>query len=182
MYRTLNRNHRVFTYCCSILGRRFGIYSTLEQRRNCINFWRQQYAICIFHKFQMHSKVQFTNSFSKKKFLRFEQYVSTMQDCIDHCWLHKLLNSCMTPQRKTCQSTCTYYNVSLFIFKKFNPEKCRSSRKNWNFLIYKRNTAMLVHIQQLPSSDVFRVKNIQHPLKISKKTFIVELHVWPATP
>ena len=26
MYRTLNRNHRVFTYYCSILGRRFGIY------------------------------------------------------------------------------------------------------------------------------------------------------------
>ena len=71
-----------------------------------------QYAICIFPKFQMHSKVQFTNSFSKKKFLCFEQYVSTIQDCIDHCWLHKLLNSCMTPQRKTCQSTCTSYNVS----------------------------------------------------------------------
>ena len=127
----------------------------------------------------MHSKVQFTNSFSKKKFFRFEQYVSTMQDCIDHCWLHKLLNSCMTPQRKTCQSTCTCYNVSLFISKRFKVQtrdQCRSSRKNWNFLIYKRNTAMLVHIQQLPSSDVFRVKNIQHPLKISKKTFIVELH------
>ena len=98
---------------CSILGSRFGMYSTLEQRRNCINFWRQQQsAICIFPKFQMHSKVQFTNSFSKKKFLCFEQYVSTIQDCIDHCWLHKLLNSCMTPQRKTCQSTCTSYDVS----------------------------------------------------------------------
>ena len=98
-------------------------YPILEETRNLTTFGDSNMPFVFSSNFRCIRKCNSRIHFPRKSFFRFEQYVSTMQDCIDHCWLHKLLNSCMTPQRKTCQSTCTFYNESLFSFNTFKPQR-----------------------------------------------------------